>query len=643
MDQAVAEGVSECLNETKAKGGQCKEQKQAHDILKYAILKTVAKRYRIKRHLLSNMHLNKNAKHEKSRDTWWEAKPRKKRKDCLKDFVKQDVAMFFMSEEISREVPNKREVVTIKGDDKKERVSKHVMIMTMKDAFELFKRKHKDVKIGFTSFCKLKPKQVRKVSETNKRSCLCQICCNAALKEEAMKTLINSTDEMKQVSKGLKVLKKDVSAMTLCSFGNENNTPRSECLNRKCKNCGVHAISEHYKEVAKICREQQKEINWYNWEYVDVSKGEAKKRIMSCVSKSTSVDHFLTEYENTMSVYSSHIFRANWQHEQMNVCQENLKEGQVMMVMDFSENYKCGFQNEPSSAYFEQNMVTIHPIMCYMRENVQNENLLIKHAIICITDDLKHDGMAVSAFENKALTILGSSSEVNEVIQWTDGCAAQYKSKNCFALLSSRQIKTSRNFFETSHGKSVCDGLGAIVKNSCYRAMLSKKVLAGAEDVYKHCTETLVITSDGNKKTPGTLSRRQFVFVNSTEINRTESYTATTFSGTRKIHCVRNTDQAFSIEYRNLSCYCSECRIGTQMCENVEHVDKWTMTALKVVGQTEETVPRILAAVDLFTNCHYADNRTSSLLEMFLLGFWSGNFFLIAPFPDHRLLSIKIF
>ena len=142
---------------------------------------------------------------------------------------------------------------------KKERDNKHVMIMTMRDAFELFKRKDKAVKIGFTSFCKLKPKQVRKVSETSKRSCMCQICCNAALKEEAVKTLINSSDELRQISEGLKVQKKDVSELTLCPFHeNENKFPRSDCLNRKCKDCGVHAISEHYKEIAEVCRNQKK-------------------------------------------------------------------------------------------------------------------------------------------------------------------------------------------------------------------------------------------------------------------------------------------------------------------------------------------------------------------------------------------------
>ena len=68
MSQAVVEGVTECLKETKPKGGQPKSEKQAYDTLKHVILKTVSKRYRVQRNLLSNMHLNKNAKHDKNRN-----------------------------------------------------------------------------------------------------------------------------------------------------------------------------------------------------------------------------------------------------------------------------------------------------------------------------------------------------------------------------------------------------------------------------------------------------------------------------------------------------------------------------------------------------------------------------------------------
>ena len=47
-------------------------------------------------------------------------------------------------------------------------------------------------------------------------------------------------------------------------------------------------------------------------------------------------------------------------------------------------------------------------------------------------------------------------------------------------------------FFETSHGKKVCDSLGAIVKNSCYQAVISsKKIIGTAQDVFDHCEQRL--------------------------------------------------------------------------------------------------------------------------------------------------------
>ena len=178
--------------------------------------------------------------------------------------------------------------------------------------------------------------------------------------------------------------------------------------------------------------------------------------------KTSSIVEFLNDYENDMQSYTSHIFRANWQHEQMTACISKLKPNQVMMVMDFAKNYKCGFQNEVQSAYFDQNMVTIHPMMHYYKKNNKDgEEVLVKHAVIGISNDLKHDGQAVSVFEKKSYEMISKETQVDKIIQWTDGCAAQYKSKNCFYDISSKSVATTRNYFETSHGKNVCDGLGA--------------------------------------------------------------------------------------------------------------------------------------------------------------------------------------
>lgn len=55
--------------------------------------------------------------------------------------------------------------------------------MTLEEAY---KSRNPVLKLGLTSFTKLKPENVNKVSETSRRSCLYQKCCNVALKVEAL-------------------------------------------------------------------------------------------------------------------------------------------------------------------------------------------------------------------------------------------------------------------------------------------------------------------------------------------------------------------------------------------------------------------------------------------------------------------------
>jgi len=58
-----------------------------------------------------------------------------------------------------------------------------------------------------------------------------------------------------------------------------------------------------------------------------------------------------------------------------------------------------------------------------------------------------------------------------------------------------------RNYFETSHGKNVYDGLGAKVKNAFYRAVISnRKVIGNADDVYKFCQDNLKMEAADNER-----------------------------------------------------------------------------------------------------------------------------------------------
>ena len=76
----------------------------------------------------------------------------------------------------------------------------------------------------------------------------------------------------------------------------------------------------------------------------------------------------MTAYEKDLIELPAHLFRASWQHDQMNECIKGLSDTEAALIMDYSENYGCTFQNETQSAFFDRNQVTIHPMMLYYKD-----------------------------------------------------------------------------------------------------------------------------------------------------------------------------------------------------------------------------------------------------------------------------------
>ena len=87
--------------------------------------------------------------------------------------TRRKVQDFYLSVEVSREVPNKKEVVCIKQGGTKEFVQKHVIIMTTGEVYDLFKYQNNNLKIGLSTFKSFEPIQVRRIAETSRKSCLC--------------------------------------------------------------------------------------------------------------------------------------------------------------------------------------------------------------------------------------------------------------------------------------------------------------------------------------------------------------------------------------------------------------------------------------------------------------------------------------
>ena len=191
-------------------------------------------------------------------------------------------------------------------------------------------------------------------------------------------------------------------------------------------------------------------------------------------------------------------------------------------------------------------------------------------------------------FMKAALEVLDQHGiEPTAIHQWTDGCAGQYKGKNAFHDISKTTLPFQRNFFTTSHGKNVCDGLGAVVKNMAMRHVMGHKIIANAEDMFQFCCsivaqEAKVMTKPGQEPY---ISIRQFVYVDASTVQR-DRPEVRTFTGTWKLHAVQATGTSLELRTRNLSCYCPSCVTGNwQNCVNKEYVGPWETKQIQLVAK----------------------------------------------------------
>jgi len=155
----------------------------------------------------------------------------------------------------TREVPNRKEV------SNKTNMGKMIMTMPIKEAFAIYKRKFPTRKVGFTAFYKLKPSNIKKVSETNRRCCLCQLCCNVALLVEAANKFETENTE----SKG-NLTKQSARDITVCKYDGEY--PKAECMRRDCQKCSASAIKDYYEVISQ--EHGEKNIEYYKWEAVNI-------------------------------------------------------------------------------------------------------------------------------------------------------------------------------------------------------------------------------------------------------------------------------------------------------------------------------------------------------------------------------------
>ena len=209
--------------------------------------------------------------------------------------------------------------------------------------------------------------------------------------------------------------------------------------------------------------------------------------------------------------------------------------------------------------------------------------------MIFITNDLTHDADGVAHFLSVAYPYLTKKYGIQHVEEFSDCCATQYRCAKSFADVSlSKGVTVNHNYFETSHGKSSADGLGAITKHAASMAVTRRQyTIRNAKDFFNFCEAELsdvgksVFPSQVQKYTN---SSRSFFYCEAKDTNRDrQDRNVKTVKGTMEVHCVNGTGEPYQVKMRNLTCTCDFCwfHVGDN-CQDTQYVGTWQNVKLQL-------------------------------------------------------------
>ena len=359
------------------------------------------------------------------------------------------VHTYYESDEIGRVMPGKKDFISVKQEGKRTHVQKRLVLSNLKEVYREFKEKFPDRKIGFSKFAELRPKHCILAGASGIHTvCVCTIHQNVKLMMLNMRL-------------------SDLPTYHHCLARIMCNPPLPNCYLGECNACP--GIANFKEELTTLLDESDVEqIVYKQWVSTDRSTLET-----FCVP----VEEFAEIFGEKLELLCPHSFIASEQASFYTKCKTNLQPGEILVTVDFSENYSFILQDAAQGFHWNNSQATLHPFVAYYIDSGE----LCHFSYVIISDCLHHDTIAVYLFQKSFISFLKNFKPERlklKKIYFSDGAAAQYKNRKNFVNLCLHNddfgILAEWHFSATSHGKGACDGLGGTVKRLAARTSLQR-------------------------------------------------------------------------------------------------------------------------------------------------------------------------
>ncbi|KAJ4444344.1 hypothetical protein ANN_06136, partial [Periplaneta americana] len=351
---------------------------------------------RVKR-VLSNSPRKKSAVIKNLYETYNEPLPQSKnsrKSTSLTPETVKAVTEFYLRDEISRQAPGRKDVITVREAFGKNKMQIRHLMFSIKVAHEIFSTENGKI-IGKSKFAELRPKHVLLSNKLPHNVCLCKYHEN----------FINAISVLHKIVPHFPEYNKNLPESFVC----EN--PKQECWNGNCPSSQELMATK----ISETCSDSigETDVKWFVWK-------ECEGRLLKVEEGGTLQD--LIDY--LVAIGPQFLQHCHIKREQSGTYQQQRLEVESnydisLLHVDFSENYTCISQDEIQSAHWQQNQISLFTAALWHSG--------ILHPYVLVSDNRNHSKDTVLAYIDRLLEELPSSSKIIQI--WSDGPSSQFKNK----------------------------------------------------------------------------------------------------------------------------------------------------------------------------------------------------------------------
>lgn len=308
------------------------------NILKNVVDNAIIKKYKLKCTATSALGLQGRVRH---------------RKDILRKnrMIVEEIQQFYERDDVTRATSGRNEVKTMKKNKKQRRY----LLKTLKDLYK--KYRETGGKAKYSSFKKYRPFYVLRPKLSNRETCGCTKHENFMLKTEKLKSMgmINTKDI------------DTILTIVQCELNSK------ECAYGECSTCNNNSFDFDWGDRDRSEIVTYDEFKLEKHEYLNKKDNKmVVTKKMEKINISDTLKTLTEKFETELKVIKKHVYNIKHQYFQYLTCIKELKDNEVAIHIDFSENYTCKLATEVQSMHFagSKPQITLHTGVLYRKDYI---------------------------------------------------------------------------------------------------------------------------------------------------------------------------------------------------------------------------------------------------------------------------------